>query len=1031
MRFGILGPTEVLTATGDALPVGGPRVRALLTLLLLDAGRVVSAEKLIEGLYGERAPANPANALQSQVSRLRQAGIAVDLLPAGYRLDVDPATVDAHRFEQLAADGRRALAAGDHAGAAARLGDALALWRGPALADAPLAASAATRLEELRLTALEDRIDADLGTGTRLGAQIAELGALIAAHPLRERLRGQLVRALHAGGRRAEALAAFEDARRTLAEELGVDPSPELAAIHLAVLRAESAPGNPRSTLPAALTSFVGRSAELRQVSTLLGDGRLVTLTGPGGAGKTRLAVEAARSWPGETCLVELAPIDADVAQAVLSALGLRESTFPADRAGRPATPPADRLAAALATRNLLLVLDNCEHVVDEAAGLTARLLAACPALRVLATSREPLAITGEATLAVAPLPVAPPGSPPADAVTYPAVRLFAERAAAVRPGFTVDERTVGDVQRVCAALDGLPLAVELAAARVRSLPLGEIAVRLDDRFTLLSRGDRTAAPRHRTLRAVVEWSWGLLAPEEQALARRLAVFAGGASANAVAAVCGAGEVGELAEKSLVDLGPDGRYRMLETIKVFGAEKLAEAGETERLRRAHAEHFLAFAETAEPHLRSAAQLDWLAALDADYENLLAALRWATEADPVLALRLVAPLCTYWWMRGRRSEGSMLSRDVAVRVGPEPPPDLHDEFVLCVGNAATGTPVHDQLGPHLGAVRRFARDWSRPPRYPMVAMVVGLVAGPPDPGTPADRLGPEGFASDPWSQGLALMGTGLKRMLQGDNNEAERLLSAAVDAYRALGERWGLSLALSHYALLLGRRGELAASVTLSDEALALTELIGATDDTAELLYQRADRRRGHGDLTGAEADYERAIGLARRSGTPEALASAYHGLAEVARLRGRYALAREFLGKSRAEGSTGGFTQEMTQVQSLVTEGRIDEATGAVEAAERRYREALGAPVSARDHTAAADAVDGLAGIALRNGEPERAAFLLGAAVALRGVAVAGDLDVARIAAAAREDLGDEAFDRAYARGQALSPPLVLKRVRK
>ncbi|AXB48863.1 BTAD domain-containing putative transcriptional regulator [Amycolatopsis albispora] len=1021
MRYGILGPAEVLTATGEPLPVGGPRVRALLTLLLLDAGRVVPAERLLDGLYGGEPPANPVNALQSQVSRLRQAGIAVELLPAGYRLDVAPEQVDAHRFERLADSGRRALAAGDHAGAAARLTEALALWRGPALADAPNAGAAAARLEELRLAALEDRIDADLGRGEHQ-ALVAELGELVAAHPLRERLRGQLVRALHAGGRRAEALSAFEDARRTLADELGVDPSPELAAIHLDVLRAEARPEAPRSTLPTALTSFLGRSGDLRQVSALLGDGRLVTLTGPGGAGKTRLAVEAARHWPGETCLVELAPIDTDVAQAVLSALGLRESTFPADR---PATPPADRLVAALATRNLLLVLDNCEHLVDEAAALTARLLAACPALRVLATSREPLAITGEATWPVAPLPVAPPGAPPADAVTYPAVRLFAERAAAVRPGFTVDERTVGDVQRICAALDGLPLAVELAAARVRSLPLGEIAVRLDDRFTLLSRGDRTAAPRHRTLRAVVEWSWDLLDPEEQTLARRLSVFAGGATAAAVAAVCGAGEIGELAEKSLVELGADGRYRMLETIRAFGAEKLAEAGETERLRRAHAEHFLAFAQAAEPQIRSAEQLDWLAALDADYENLLAALRWATEAEPELALRLVAPLCTYWWMRGRRFEGSMLCRDVALRVGPEPPPGLHDEFVLCVANAVAGTPAHEPLDEHLAVVRRFARDWTRPPRYPMVAMVVGLVAGPPDPGTPADRRGPEGFARDPWSQGLALMGTGLKHMLQGDNNGAERLLRDAVDAYRELGERWGLSLALSHYALLLGRRGELAASVTLSDEALALTELIGATDDTTELLYQRADRRRVHGDLAGAEADYERAIHLARRAGTPEALASAFHGLAEIARLRGRYALARELLGRSRAECSTGGFTQEMIQAQLLVTEGRIDEATGAVEAAERRYREALAAPVSARDHTAAADAVDGLAGIALHHGEPKRAAFLLGAAVALRGVR-AGDADVTRITTAVRENLGDDAFDRAYARGQALSPPLAL-----
>ncbi|MGW0131828.1 BTAD domain-containing putative transcriptional regulator [Streptomyces sp. NPDC003299] len=582
MRFGILGPLEIRTGDGSPLDPGGPRPRALLTLLLLDAGRAVPADRLLDGLYGAEPPAEAANALQSQISRLRRrlaphAGI--EAAPAGYRLTAGPDTVDAHRFSRLAAEGRAALGAGDHARAAALLRDALALWRGPALPDLPGAHAERIRLQELRLTAVQDRIEADLALGG--GAELVpELRALLAEHPLSERLYGQLMRALHAGGRPAEALTVFEETRRTLAEELGADPSPELAALHADLLRARS--GAPaRRRLPAQLTRFVGRETELARIAASLAASRLVTLTGPGGVGKTRLALEAAaqaqeagpatpigsgagsvprggRRAGADVCLVELAALtDGErIPYAVLAALGVREGL----RA--PATDATDRLLAALEDREVLLVLDNCEHLVEPAARTTALLLAACPGVRVLATSRESLGITGEVLVPVPPLP------------EEPAVRLLLDRARAVRPDLDGGDARVAEI---CRALDGLPLAIELAAARLRTLSPGELADRLHDRFRLLARGDRAKAPRHRTLRAVVEWSWELLDEEERELASRLTVFRGGATLDAVAAVCGVPHpedvLASLVEKSFLEVSGS-RYRMLETIRAYAAGEL-------------------------------------------------------------------------------------------------------------------------------------------------------------------------------------------------------------------------------------------------------------------------------------------------------------------------------------------------------------------------------------------------------------------------------------------------------------------------
>ncbi len=1048
MRFGILGPTQVLLTDGRQVAVGGPRLRALLALLLIDAGEMVSTERLIDGLFGERPPRGATNAIQSQVSRLRHLlrdergpDPLVEFHAAGYRLAIDPEDVDAHRFERLAGEGQRALATGDQPRAAGLLREALDLWRGPPLADlgpVPFAPAQVTRLEELRLAAVEDRVEAGLEL---------ELQQLVARHPLRERLRGQLMRALYGSGRPAEALAAFEDARRTLADELGADPSADLAAVHLAILRADpaltgtarTARAGRRQGLPAQLTSFVGRAEEVRRVGKLLGEARLVTLTGTGGAGKTRLAIEAAGREAAEVCFVELAPIGdgTDVPVAVLGALGLREAgLLPAPVPDQRRPDSTVRLVAALADRRMLLVLDNCEHVVEAAARLAHRLLGASPGLRILATSREALGITGETLCPVPPLRLPPPGTTPAEALDYPAVRLLADRAAAVRPDFALDASTADAVVRICRALDGLPLAIELAAARLRVLPLAEVAARLDDRFRLLSRGDRAAEPRHQTLRAVVEWSWDLLEDAEQVLARRLTVFAGGATLEAAARVCGLGDLpaadvvevlAGLADKSLVEtVDEDGRrrYRMLETVRLFCADRLTEAGEQDRLWRAHAAYFLDLAHTADPHLRRAEQLEWLRRLDTERDNLHAALRRAVHiADTGTALRLIAALSSYWWMRGLRSEGTALAGELLDVVGPEPPAGLEEEYALSVLNATSGGASSPELRRLLQAAGPSVYNMERPLRYPFGAVLLAVAAGPPGDDVAAQLMERQQslFGQDPWLAALTRFGWGYRRLVAGELAEAERDYAAALEGFRALGERWGTANALAELAALANWRGDRARAAALTDEALQAAGQLDSAEDMADLLCNRAAGRVGAGDLGNAQADYERAAELARRAGAPEKLAEAHLGLGEVARLRGDLDRARRLCETALAECTTGWYGADETRASILIALGRIAEAEGSAAAAQAWHRQALSATLASVGSPTAPNAAEALAGVAMLEADAERAALLLGVGRALRGSSVAGDPDVARVAARSRARIGAAAYDAAHQRGAAMT----------
>ncbi|WP_455357416.1 AfsR/SARP family transcriptional regulator [Streptomyces sp. SYSU K217416] len=569
MRYCLLGTTRALHDDGTAVPLGGARLRALLTVLALRPGRTVPAGVLVDEVWDGDPPADAAGALQALVGRLRRAlgRAAVTSGEGGYRLAADPDDVDLHRFERLAGEGAQALDGGDAAKAVALFDDALALWRGPALADLPDRTAGAARCEAGRLAARRGRLSAVLALG---GAEevLPELTALCADRPLDEPLHALRIRALRDAGRTAEALTAYEEVRGAVASALGADPSPELRALHAALLSPEPLPDGhrpepaagrpggghadgggsarggrqagppPYGNLRARLTTFVGRADDMDAIAGDLRRARLVTLLGTGGAGKTRLSQEAAEAaadrWPDGVWLAELAPVDdpENVPEAVLSALGARgtvlrgagaeELRAMADRSGDDALV---RLTEHCARRELLLLLDNCEHVVDAAARLAEELLARCPGLQILATSREPLGVPGEVVRPVEPLP---------DPM---ALRLLADRGASARPGFRTEDDPAAAAE-ICRRLDGLPLAIELAAARLRMLTPRQIADRLDDRFRLLTSGSRTVLPRQQTLRAVVDWSWDLLNPSERAVLRRLSVFAGDCDLPAAEEVC-------------------------------------------------------------------------------------------------------------------------------------------------------------------------------------------------------------------------------------------------------------------------------------------------------------------------------------------------------------------------------------------------------------------------------------------------------------------------------------------------------------
>jgi len=1056
----------------------------------------VPARMLIDRLWpGDHPPVDAANALQSLVSRLRvafrQAGLPDSVLessPGGYRLAVPPQDVDALAFEARARAGSRALAAGDGATAAGVLRDALAAWRGPALADVAgeeFAVAPAARLQELRSAATLDRIEADLACGEVDGGLIGELRELTAAQPLAERPAALLMRALAATGRQAEALAAYGQIRGQLAEHLGVDPSPQLERMHLAILRQEipgpaapvSGPGDqaaddqPRAggrsaAEPArtagsphpvggrpvgvrrAPTSFVGRDDDVAGVLKRLSVERLVTLSGPGGVGKTRLATEAAASLGVAVWFVELARVTepSEVPYAVLDALGLRERSIARHGAGATGDP-AGRLCAALAASDAVLLLDNCEHVIDAAAGLADQLLAECPRLQVLATSREPLRIPGETLYPVPPLP-------------QPlAVRLFADRAAAVLPGFALEPGNADAVARICRALDGMPLAIELATPWLRTLTPAQLAERLDDRFALLTGGSRAALPRHQTLRAVVDWSWNLLSDEERVLAGRLAVFPGGATLKAAERVCAGTAhaatvlpaLAGLVDKSILTTtdaaaGGDPSYRMLETVRAYGLERLAETGEETAVRDSFTGYYLDLAETADPLLRTAEQTRWFAVLTAEQDNLLAAARWAiARGDAASALRFVRALGYYWIQRGHGE-----SHEIAREVLPMTPPPLTKELaegrVICAMLAAGRSwdigSIREPLTEALAALAGFGDDHIA--FHPLVAMAEPLVLqydGHTD--LALARFEHYEATQDPWLHAIGQVYLSSYDIALGLVGNAERHCRAGLAELRAIGEQWGVALALTQLAEVTELDADHAASIAALEEASVLGRELGVWSDLMYVEGRLAIIRARSGDLEAGRiqlAAAERAI--AARGELMDTDRWVTFMRAELAWLAGDYAGAAECCAAVLAvikDHAAPWWHALRAQVNARFAMAVLRQGDAAL--CLDLLGQAVDAAAAWQEHPALAFVLDACAEYVIHRGDdgarlaaelraprlaaellaPRLAAELLGAAHAVRGAFDESSLDAPAAREAARRALGDQAFDAAYQSSRGLS----------
>jgi predicted ATPase len=1029
----MLGSFEVRTDDGIVADVPGARLRALVIALALEPGHVVSKATLIDWIWGENPPADAANALQRLASRLRKVlpGGVIEGQTGGYRLRVGVDAVDSLRFERLLAQARQE----EGPGRARLLGEALALWRGAAMQDVGLEDSAAfdsavARLERLRLTAMEDRFEAEvsLGRGAEL---VAELTDAVTAHPLRERLVAALMRALVATGRDSEALLTYERTREALADALGVDPSPELSALHVALLRGELGrrEENRKTNVRAELTSFVGRDADVAALRELVAEYRLTTLIGPGGSGKTRLATETARTMVGDlpdgVWLVELAAIgaDGDVAQATLTGLGLRDALLGA----APDADLTDGLIAAIREREALLILDNCEHVIEAAAKFADRVLGECRRLRILATSREPLGITGEALWPVEPLAV-PSDASPGEIASSPAVRLLRDRAGAVRKDLGADGHTLSTMGRICRALDGMPLAIELAAARLRTMSLDQLANRLDDRFRLLTSGSRTALPRHRTLRAVVDWSWELLTDAERTVLRRLAVFSGGASLEAAERVCVGDAVQQdevlerltsLAEKSLLLTEGDGapRFRMLGTIREYAADRLAEAKESDLARQAHLAYFTELTETAEPHLRRSEQLVWLTTLEAEHDNVGAAMRGAIAAgEAQAAMQLAAGAGWYWWLGGHRAEGIEL-----IVAATKIPGEVTDDaramvYALVVLFLGSGRGDEHQVADWIHQAYRFSQRSQR--RYPPLGLVAPLERMLQAPDASVSAFEPLLGSEDPWVRALARLQLGKMRIMIGQGTrDAEAHLEMALAEFRTLGERFGLSLALSELGELIAKRGDFADACEHYEQAIAVVTEIGSIEDVIRLRTRQALLYWLKGDQVASAAAIAEAERCADGVTWPDALVELALAKGELARWRGNAEEARYQIGVATAllgddaeqANIRAGIHDALGYLADDLREARIHRV-----AAWQAASEAGHAPVIAQ-------MLVGVADLALRRDEYEQAARLLAASVGVRGLPDRSQPDAARIEQEAQRRLGEARFAEATREGAQTS----------
>ncbi|MFF0579215.1 BTAD domain-containing putative transcriptional regulator [Streptosporangium saharense] len=1040
LRITLLGAFQV-SCGGTVLPVPGARLQGLLVRLALAGGRAVEPGVLVDAIWAEEPPSGPAPALQTLVSRLRrtltQTGAARDVVAqgaGGYRLAVDPADVDALRFERLTATGRERLRAGDPEAANTALTEAMALWGDrpgtePAII-AAVAPTVATRLAHLSIEAVADLAEAEVSLGLAEAAA-DRLTVVLAEQPVHERAAALLMDALAAQGRQAEALAVHERVRQSLADALGADPGTALRERHLRLLHPTPVenPRVPNNNLPLPLTSFIGRDDDLMRVGDLLATGRLVTVLGPGGAGKTRLALEAARRHRHEyrdgAWLIDLASVTepAKIATAVLAGIGLRGGAM-LDARRRVGSDELDVLVG----QECLLLIDNCEHLIDAVAHLVATLLPRCPGLSVLATSREPLAVDGEALVPLAPLALPDPDDDVEQAGGTASVRLFIERAAAVRPGFDLDETTLPDIVRVVRGLDGLPLALELAAARLRTLSLPDLADGLSDRFRLLTTGSRTAPPRHRTLRAIIAWSWELLSEHERVVAERISVLPGGVTPASATAVCvgtavPAAEIPELlaalVDRSLLQLTPGtGRYRMLETIREYGVGRLTETSDLRTARDLAAVHFAELMARHDPRLRGPGQLTAMRIIGAEYDNTLAALRHlcATHDSPG-AVALALTLIWYWQMFGRHSDAAYWLGEVLAVPGGGPTPERDCARAAYLLNRAdilsgiTAGEAADDRGEMRELADRLLAHPELPGHYRVFGPVLLFLREERSALATFQRLAD---GDDVWLSGLAHMFLAEIAETMGALDRMRVHAEAALTRFEQAGDRWGRAATLPvrarlrRYDDLDGALSDLREARTLAGEfgALSLGDRF-----YGDLRWIDVHLRRGETEQAMAMIDSARERALHASSAEMLVLVNA------------READFRVRLGDlDRAADLLADAVFPTDHARALVGNARaaLCLALGDLPGADRALREAYTAALVTRELPTLSQVAVTAAALAGARGQHHEAAVRLGAAARLRGAHDHTDPRVRELTHRGQTTLGEEAFAAAYTKGWEL-----------
>ncbi|WP_322938108.1 AfsR/SARP family transcriptional regulator [Nocardioides bizhenqiangii] len=1029
VRFRLLGPMEILVhQVPSKLP--GAAERALLVQLLLAPGRTIPATMLVDRLWSESAlPVDPMNALQIRVSKLRRALKAMgieDLVTrdgVGYRADVDPSQVDALDFEYQIRTARAVAAeaaAGDgyHQGHLQAYDDALALWRGDPLSDfvtEQWATVEASRLTELRFAAITERAQVALALGRHLEV-VADLETQVAREPTMESLAGLLMVALYRSGRQADALAVYTRTRDELDETLGLEPSVSLRSLHERVLRQDESlgaqPAMPatmpspsiRSTgdgqptaptnLPTVVRPLIGRDTQLESLTGLLSEVRLLSLIGPGGAGKTSLALAVvaatSRDYPDGAFGVRLASVDSgdQVPLAVADALGV-----PLD--GSAAVGDVrERLVSYLSKRRMLLLVDNCEHVVDTAAALIDNILSRSPHITVIATSREALAVPDEVQVTVGPLETPPESVAPSRVLDYPAAQLFAERARAVRPGLVFDSGDLQALGRISRALDGIPLALELAAARVGSMSPTEIATRLADRFTLLTSGTRTAEARQQTLRATVDWSYLLLSDVERTVFNRLSVFQGGWTLTSAEAVVGdaalpAGEVldtiGRLVERSMIaaEPGPTTRYRMLETLRHYATEQLAASGEVEELAERHARYFRGVAEQAEIDLRGHGQRETLRLLREEQPNIRAAISWLSRpgGDIDSALVTAGSLGMFWHL-GRHLEGrEVLGRLVTDGAG-SPAARARALQAVSIVERPRGCLVHphprcaEAAEESLAIFEDLGDSWHAALSKVLLA-VEGVTGAHRERSETLLREAEEQFArdGDPWGPavvGFVRLETAMKA---GDVDAAVHTGRATAASFRQLDDPWGLSATLYHLGWGLRQFGRFEEGARVLEEAIDVGASAGLWNTVQWALADLAVEKVHIGELQAARDLLDRAAAASQEIGDGAGEVLAGYGYGLLAEAADDWASARRYYEEAVTRFERLG-TLVMVGV-ALAGLGRCDEAQGEVDSAAAHYQDALALGRRLGEPSVTAAAIEGLSRLARDRQDVQEADRLL------------------------------------------------------